>query len=67
MKSFEQVYNAFIAESIAEAKKYVKQLNKEEHARKLKAASSVKTKSIAPRRREMTGVLEEELNVRLSA
>jgi hypothetical protein len=66
MKTFEQVYQAWMDENIADAKKYVKELNKKERSSHLKAASTIKTKSLAAIKNNITGSFEGELDIRLT-
>ena len=66
MKSFEDTYQAWINETIAEAKKFVTELQKEDRSLRAKSANA-KTRSFAPARNNFADNIKGNLNIRLTA
>lgn len=65
MKTFEDVYQAWINENIAEAKRFVKELQNEDRLRAKSATA--KAKSIATVRHNFAENIQGKLDVRLTA
>jgi len=66
MSTFEQVYQSWIDETIADAKNYVNILNKEDLKLRTKKTVATRNKGLAAVRNNFTSNLEGKLNLGLS-